>query len=226
MELSGGLGIRQAAAWRHRRHGEGVRRRSSSRTCPVLDSGARGATTTFIQRGIGDVLLAWENEAYLALAEAKGQVEIVVPSISILAEPPVADRRQGRRQEGHARAGRGVPAVSLHAGGAGDHRARTTTVRATRRSRRSTRPPSPRSSCSRSTRRSAAGRPRRRRTSPTAAPSTRSISRDGRRRTAQPARRRLQTRCRLSRRRTCCRASGSRWGSRSSICASSSSCRC
>jgi len=57
---------------------------------PVLDSGARDATTTFVRRGIGDVLLAWENEAYLALAEATGQVEIVVPSVSILAEPPVA----------------------------------------------------------------------------------------------------------------------------------------
>ncbi|MEO8069858.1 MAG: sulfate ABC transporter substrate-binding protein [Acidobacteriota bacterium] len=57
---------------------------------PVLDSGARGSTTTFVQRGIGDVLLAWENEAYLALAEAKGQFEIVVPSVSILAEPSVA----------------------------------------------------------------------------------------------------------------------------------------
>jgi len=57
---------------------------------PVLDSGARGATTTFVQRGIGDVLLAWENEAYLALAEEKDKVEIVTPSISILAEPPVA----------------------------------------------------------------------------------------------------------------------------------------
>jgi sulfate/thiosulfate transport system substrate-binding protein len=57
---------------------------------PVLDSGARGATTTFVQRGIGDVLLAWENEAYLAVAESKGAVEIVVPSVSILAEPPVA----------------------------------------------------------------------------------------------------------------------------------------
>jgi len=56
---------------------------------PVLDSGARGSTNTFVQRGIGDVLLAWENEAYLAIAEAKGQVEIVVPSLSILAEPPV-----------------------------------------------------------------------------------------------------------------------------------------
>ena len=57
---------------------------------PVLDSGARGATTTFVERGIGDVLLAWENEAYLALEEANEKVDIVVPSISILAEPPVA----------------------------------------------------------------------------------------------------------------------------------------
>jgi sulfate transport system substrate-binding protein len=57
---------------------------------PVLDSGARGATNTFVQRGIGDVLLAWENEAHLAMQEAQGQIEIVVPSVSILAEPPVA----------------------------------------------------------------------------------------------------------------------------------------
>ena len=58
---------------------------------PVLDSGARGATTTFSQRGIGDVLLAWENEAYLALKElGEDQFDIVVPSVSVLAEPPVA----------------------------------------------------------------------------------------------------------------------------------------
>ena len=58
---------------------------------PVLDSGARGATTTFAQRGIGDVLLAWENEAYLAQKElGEDQFDIVVPSISVLAEPPVA----------------------------------------------------------------------------------------------------------------------------------------
>lgn len=57
---------------------------------PVLDAGARGSTTTFVQRGIGDVLLAWENEAYLSLNElGKEKVEIVVPSLSILAEPPV-----------------------------------------------------------------------------------------------------------------------------------------
>jgi sulfate transport system substrate-binding protein len=58
---------------------------------PVLDTGARGATTTFVQRGIGDVLIAWENEALLALKElGPDQFELVVPSISILAEPPVA----------------------------------------------------------------------------------------------------------------------------------------
>ena len=58
---------------------------------PVLDSGARGATTTFLQRGIGDVLLAWENEALLAIKElGEGQVEIVAPPASILAETPVA----------------------------------------------------------------------------------------------------------------------------------------
>ena len=58
---------------------------------PVLDSGARGATTTFVERGIGDVLIAWENEALLAIKElGPGKVEVVAPSISILAEPPVA----------------------------------------------------------------------------------------------------------------------------------------
>jgi sulfate transport system substrate-binding protein len=58
---------------------------------PVLDTGARGSTTTFVQRGIGDVLLAWENEALLAIQElGPGKVEIVIPSLSILAEPPVA----------------------------------------------------------------------------------------------------------------------------------------
>jgi sulfate transport system substrate-binding protein len=58
---------------------------------PVLDTGARGATTTFTQRGIGDVLVAWENEALLAKKEAGGdQFDIITPSITILAEPPVA----------------------------------------------------------------------------------------------------------------------------------------
>lgn len=60
------------------------------RNVPVLDTGARGSTNTFTQRGIGDVLLAWENEAFLALAEqGEGAFDIVVPSVSMLAEPPV-----------------------------------------------------------------------------------------------------------------------------------------
>jgi len=58
---------------------------------PVLDTGARGSTTTFVQRGIGDVLIAWENEALLTLKEAgQGEFEVIAPSLSILAEPPVA----------------------------------------------------------------------------------------------------------------------------------------
>jgi sulfate/thiosulfate transport system substrate-binding protein len=58
---------------------------------PVLDTGARGSTTTFVQRKLGDVLIAWENEAFLALDEFKADaLEVVVPSVSILAEPPVA----------------------------------------------------------------------------------------------------------------------------------------
>src|SRR5438552_4987784 len=65
--------------------------RSIYKNVPVLDSGARGSTVTFVERNIGDVLLAWENEAYLALDEfGKDKFEIVAPSMSILAEPTVA----------------------------------------------------------------------------------------------------------------------------------------
>lgn len=72
---------------------------------PVLDAGARGSTTTFVRRGIGDVLLAWENEAFLALNElGKGQFTIVVPSISILAEPPVAVVDANAEHKGDLRA--------------------------------------------------------------------------------------------------------------------------
>ena len=76
---------------------------------PVLDTGARGATTTFVERGIGDVLVAWENEALLTLADtgSRGRFEIVVPSLSIRAEPPVAwvDKnvaRHGTRKQAEA----------------------------------------------------------------------------------------------------------------------------
>ncbi|HEX3018965.1 MAG TPA: sulfate ABC transporter substrate-binding protein [Chitinispirillaceae bacterium] len=68
---------------------------------PVLDAGARGSTNTFVQRGIGDVLLAWENEAFLSIKElGKEQVEIVVPSVSILAEPPVAIVEKNAKKHG------------------------------------------------------------------------------------------------------------------------------
>ncbi len=71
------------------------------RNVPVLDSGARGSTTTFVQRGIGDVLLAWENEAFLAVNElGKDSFDIVVPSISILAEPPVTIVDKNARKKG------------------------------------------------------------------------------------------------------------------------------
>jgi sulfate/thiosulfate transport system substrate-binding protein len=61
------------------------------RNVPVLDSGARGSTTTFVQRGLGDVLIAWENEAYLSLKEfGPDKFEVITPSTSILAEPPVS----------------------------------------------------------------------------------------------------------------------------------------
>jgi sulfate/thiosulfate-binding protein len=65
--------------------------RSLYHNVPVLDAGARGATTTFVHSGLGDVLLAWENEAMLAIRELGEQkLAIIVPSVSILAEPPVA----------------------------------------------------------------------------------------------------------------------------------------
>jgi len=81
-------------AWNHSGHDEKKTREFIAalyRNVPVLDSGARGATTTFVQRGLGDVLLAWENEAYLSVREfGADKFEIVNPSSSILAEPPVA----------------------------------------------------------------------------------------------------------------------------------------
>jgi sulfate transport system substrate-binding protein len=73
------------------------------RNVPVLDSGARGSTDTFVQREIGDVLVSWESEAYLAIGQfGKGKFEIVYPSTSILAEPPVAliDKVVARRGTG------------------------------------------------------------------------------------------------------------------------------
>jgi sulfate transport system substrate-binding protein len=67
---------------------------------PVLDTGARGSTTTFAQRGIGDVLLSWENEAHLIAREFPGQTQLIIPSISILAEPPVAVVEKNAKKHG------------------------------------------------------------------------------------------------------------------------------
>ncbi len=70
---------------------------------PVLDSGARGSTTTFVERKIGDVAISWENEAYLAVNElGKDEFEIVVPSLSILAEPPVAVVERNAARHGNS----------------------------------------------------------------------------------------------------------------------------
>lgn len=92
-------------AWAHRQPGGSPQAAEAYiaalfRNVPVLDTGARGSTTTFVQRGQGDVLLAWENEAHLAFAEfGRGQFDIIYPGFSILAEPPVAvvDRNVDRR---------------------------------------------------------------------------------------------------------------------------------
>ena len=90
---------------------------------PVLDSGARGATTTFVQRGLGDVLLSWENEAYLALKEfGADKFEIVNPSTSILAEPPVAVVDSQCRSARYPRGRRGLPEIPVHRRRPGDRR--------------------------------------------------------------------------------------------------------
>ncbi len=97
-KTSGGARWNYLAAWGYalkRNGGDQAKAREFVtriyKNVPVLDSGARGSTTTFVERGLGDVLIAWENEALVALKEFSGdKFEIVYPSVSILAEPPVA----------------------------------------------------------------------------------------------------------------------------------------
>lgn len=114
-KTSGGARWNYLAAWawasREYRRGDRVLDYMSRlyRNVPVLDTGARGATTTFVERGIGDVLIAWENEALLTLAQPgnAARLEIVWPSLSVRAEPPVAwvDRnveRNGTRRQAEA----------------------------------------------------------------------------------------------------------------------------
>ena len=96
-KASGGARWNYLAAWGYalKRYGQDEAKARDFaarlfRNVPILESGARSATTTFTQRGIGDALITWENEAMLSLQESgKGQFEIVIPSLSILAEPPV-----------------------------------------------------------------------------------------------------------------------------------------
>ena len=96
-KTSGGARWNYLAAWAYAKKQNGGDEAKTKefvsklfKNVPVLDTGARGSTTTFVERGIGDVLLAWENEAFLAQKElGVGKFEIVVPSLSILAEPPV-----------------------------------------------------------------------------------------------------------------------------------------
>ncbi|MGE5234258.1 MAG: sulfate ABC transporter substrate-binding protein [Acidobacteriota bacterium] len=108
-KTSGGARWNYLAAWGYAASKYGSEEKARAlvagifKNVPILDTGARGSTITFVERGIGDVLIAWENEALLAQAElGKGRFEIVVPSASILAEPPVAlvdkvvDRRKTR----------------------------------------------------------------------------------------------------------------------------------
>jgi len=107
-KTSGGARWNYLAAWsyalKHNNNDEAAAQAFVSRlykNAAVLDTGARGSTTTFIEREIGDVLIAWENEAYLALKEfGPDKFEIVTPSLSILAEPPVAVVEDVARKHG------------------------------------------------------------------------------------------------------------------------------
>jgi sulfate/thiosulfate transport system substrate-binding protein len=96
-KTSGGAQWNYLAAWEFAKRKFGSEAKAKEfvtslyKNVPVLDSGARGSTTTFVERGVGDVLLAWENEAFLSLKEfGPDKFEIIAPSLSILAEPPVA----------------------------------------------------------------------------------------------------------------------------------------
>jgi sulfate transport system substrate-binding protein len=114
-KTSGGARWNYLAAWAYAlKHNNGSEAKAAEflsaifRNVPVLDSGARGSTITFVERGIGDVFISWENEAFLAVNTlGKGKFEIVVPSLSILAEPPVTvvDRvvdKRGTREAANA----------------------------------------------------------------------------------------------------------------------------
>ncbi|MCH4247086.1 sulfate ABC transporter substrate-binding protein [Acinetobacter populi] len=113
-KTSGGARWNYLGAWAWAKHQPGGNDtkaqefvRQIYKNTKVLDSGARGATTTFAERGIGDVLLAWENEAHLAIREQPGKFEIVTPSLSILAEPPVAIVQKNAERKGNVNLAKG-----------------------------------------------------------------------------------------------------------------------
>ncbi|MEB5928648.1 sulfate ABC transporter substrate-binding protein [Acinetobacter schindleri] len=115
-KTSGGARWNYLAAWAWAKHQPGGNDtkaqdfvRQIYKQTKVLDSGARGATTTFAERGIGDVLLAWENEAHLALREQPGKFEIITPSLSILAEPPVAIVEKNAKKDGNENLAKAYP---------------------------------------------------------------------------------------------------------------------
>lgn len=109
-KTSGGARWNYLAAWAFAEKKQGKDQsaakefvRALYKNVPVLDTGARGSTTTFVQRGIGDVLITWENEAFLAVNElGEDELEIIVPSISILAEPSVAVVDENAKAKGTA----------------------------------------------------------------------------------------------------------------------------
>src|SRR5690606_27076587 len=96
-KTSGGAQWNYLAAWEFAKRTYGSEAKAKEfvanlyKNVPVLDSGARGSTITFVERGIGDVFLSWENEAFLAVKElGPDKFDIIVPSLSVLAQPPVA----------------------------------------------------------------------------------------------------------------------------------------
>lgn len=113
-KTSGGAQWNYLAAWAWARHQPGGNDEKAQETVrqiykntKVLDSGARGSTTTFVERGIGDVLLAWENEAHLAIREQPGKFEIITPSLSILAEPAVTVVEKNAQRNGNLNLAKG-----------------------------------------------------------------------------------------------------------------------
>ena len=183
-KTSGGARWNYLAAWgfAQKNSDRRTRRRNSSpisiKNVPVLDTGARGSTVTFVERGVGDVLLAWENEAFLALREfGQDKFEIVAPPTSILAEPPVAvvdnvADKKGTRAAAEAYLKYWYTKEGQEIAARNSYRPRDPEIA------KSTRIPSPRSNCSPSTTCSAAGPRRRRIISPKAASSIRSTRTD------------------------------------------------